>query len=138
MEAVQMKLMESKPRLVENTPEPEIPLGANGQPRDLVWDACEEALGYKPLTDSEKSLWGLKVGSLKRAGATPEQVLSVGVWYHRHWPDVDLTIGALEKWFSHFLRMETDRQRKRGATCPDCGLGGGYHLTDCARAPDRS
>lgn len=77
-----------------------------------VWDACVEALGYEPKTRSEKALWGKMTTSLREAGATHEQIVSVAQWYRRHWPRIDLTITALEKWYSHFLRMAEEREEK--------------------------
>jgi hypothetical protein len=107
---------------------------------DEVWDACVEVLGYEPKTDSEKKLWGKMTTSLKRAEATRERIVAVGKWYHKQWPQIDLTITALEKWYSHFLRLEEQRNRKGGPIngappCPDCGMGGGLHTADCPRAP---
>lgn len=95
-------------------------------------------LGYEPKTDSEKKLWGKMVTSLKRAEATEERIVAVGRWYHKQWPQIDLTITAIEKWYSHFLRLEEQRQQKgipNAAVCTECGIGGGMHATDCPNAP---
>lgn len=108
--------------------------GQTGTPNP-VWDACEVALGYSPKTKTEQSLWAMKVNSLKGADATPEQIQSVAEWYRRHWPGIDLTIGALEKWYSHFLAMaekkEKSKARRQASTCPVCEMGGGLHTADC-------
>lgn len=101
--------------------------------RNPVWDACVEVLGYEPRTDTEKSLWGKMTSSLTRGGATAEQIRSVAEWYQRHWPDMDLTITALEKWFSHFLAKAEKRAKARSlaSICPVCEVGGGRHAADC-------
>jgi hypothetical protein len=99
--------------------------------KDDVWDACEEALGYGPLTKTEKALWGKSVSSLHEAGATPDRIAAVAKWYRRHWPGIDLTITSLEKWYSHFLRMEEKKVAARATVCPECGIGGGQHAADC-------
>lgn len=103
--------------------------------RNEVWDVCTEVLGYGPKTDTEKSLWGKKVTSLRRAEATPDQIRSVAEWYHKKWPDIDLTITALEKWFSHFLQLSTQKSRVKQTLCPHCDMGGGRHSSDCRDAP---
>jgi hypothetical protein len=103
---------------------------------DEVWDACVEALGYGPLTDTEKRMWGKFVTSLTRAGADHDKIISVAEWYHRHWPTIDLTITALEKWYSHFLRL-AEKKKKAKATqtmfCDYCGKRDGTHTEDCRR-----
>jgi len=101
--------------------------------RNIAWDAAEEALGYGPKTDSEKALWGKMTGSLNRAGATADQISAVAEWYHRHWPGIDLTITALEKWFSHFLAKAEKRATAKANSnvCPSCEMGGGLHAADC-------
>lgn len=100
--------------------------------RNEVWDGCVEVLGYSPLTDSEQRLWGRMVASLQRAGASFSSIVAVADWYRRTWPDVDLTITAIEKWYSHFLRLETARKGRRNATCSECSTGGGFHIEGCS------
>lgn len=105
--------------------------------RDQVWDTCAEVLGYEPATSSEKALWGKMVHSLRGAGADHEKLIAVAEWYHRKWPDLDLTITAIEKWYSHFLAMAEKRngakRRSVASTCPDCEMGGNLHTADCPR-----
>lgn len=98
-----------------------------------VWDACVEALGYEPATESELKLWGRMTTSLRRAGADRDKIIAVAEFYHRSWPDLDLTITALEKWYSHFLRLKVKRE-KRQAVCDECEMGGGFHRADCSHA----
>lgn len=86
-----------------------------------VWDACEEVLGYEPKTRTEKAIWGKMTFSLKLAGADREKILAVAQWYKRTWPEVDLTITAIEKWYSHFLRM-AEKKKKHVCIRPGCGL----------------
>lgn len=87
--------------------------------RNEIWDACIEALGYEPHTDTEKRLWGKYTTSLRHAGATPDNVAAVASWYRRHWPGIDLTITALEKWYSHFLQKA---EKKVKFYCDRCDL----------------
>lgn len=82
-----------------------------------VWDACVEALGYEPKTESELRLWGRMTTSLRRAGADQEKVVAVAAWYRKRWPDIDLTITAIEKWYSHFLKMAEARTKFRCGPC---------------------
>jgi hypothetical protein len=102
-----------------------------------VWDACVIALGYAPVTESEKRLWGRMVRSLKAADADAEKILKVAEWYQRHWPTVDLTLTAIEKWYSHFLakahqrEKQTEQYEAARRVCPECGLGGGLHVEGC-------
>jgi hypothetical protein len=97
-----------------------------------VWDACVEALGYEPRTDSEKKLWGKMTTSLRHGAATPEEILDVAEFYHKKWPDVDLTITALEKWFSHFAAMRTKKIKARNRViCPHCDMAAPQHAADC-------
>lgn len=102
--------------------------------RNEVWDVCEEVLGYGPKTDSEKALWGKMTSSLRRAGATTERVQAVADWYHRSWPDIDLTITALEKWYSHFLHLEENRAKRSAAVCVFCEMSAPYHADWCQSA----
>ncbi len=104
------------------------------RPRNTVWDACVKALGYSPKTASERKAWGQKIKSLEEAEATEETILFVAEMYHKEWPGVDLTIHALEKWYSHFLRKFEDKKRKKAALCPECKTGGGTHTSDCSKA----
>lgn len=106
-----------------------------GKPVNFVWDACVEVLGYEPKTVSELKLWGKMVTSLQKADATPEKIRSVAQFYRRNWPHVDFTITALEKWYSHFLRLK--EQRSTRIVCPECQLGGGHHASDCSKATKR-
>lgn len=113
--------------------QPEQEQSKTGQKRNTAWDAAAEVLGYEPKTESEKALWGKMTSSLNRAGATSDQIHSVAEWYQRHWPGIDLTITALEKWFSHFLaKAEKKAKAKANAVvCPSCEMGGGHHTADC-------
>lgn len=124
-------LAKPKAKNANTTPDPP------PRPRNVVWDACVEALGYEPKTDTEKSLWGKMVRSLKAAGADEEKIASVAKWYHKKWPDTDLTITAIEKWYSHFLAMAEGRtKRKVSATvgyCDYCGRRDGKHESDCMK-----
>ncbi len=112
---------------------PSPPRTAAQKPNDVVWDACIAALGYEPHTRSEKSAWGKMTHSLTDAGATPERIAAVAQWYRKTWPQVDLTIYAIEKWYSHFLRLHDEKNRKKAAVCPVCEMGGGFHAADCTR-----
>ena len=110
----------------------QIPLpGPTVKERNEVWDSCVEVLGYEPQTDSEKALWAKRTKSLASADATWDRIQAVAKWYHRRWPDIDLTISALEKWYSHFLRLEEKRLEKK-PSCDECGLGGGQHIDGCS------
>lgn len=121
-----------KAPLEESVEEPQAP-SSTDRKRNVAWDAAVEVLGYEPKTYSEKNLWGKMTSSLNSAGATTEQIQAVGEWYHRQWPGIDLTITALEKWFSHFLaKAEQKARAKEAATvCPHCEVGGGQHSADC-------
>lgn len=99
-----------------------------------IWDACEEVLGYAPKTRSQKRLWGKIVESLRYADATPDRIYAVALWYRKHWPNVDLTLNAIEKWYSHFLAMEEARNATRARVCPECETGGGLHVAGCSKA----
>ena len=100
-------------------------------PQNEVWDACVEVLGYGPLTRTECKLWGQTVKSLSSAGADREMIVAVAGVYRKRWPNVSLTITALEKWYSHF-RAEATKRALRQPPCPLCGTGGGMHAADCA------
>jgi hypothetical protein len=104
------------------------------KPRDVVWDALEEILGFTPRTDSERKAFGKIVRSLKNAGATPEEMQNAAKEYTKAWPHCELTLWSFEKWFGHFLSKVVKRESKKVAACPECGIGGGLHLEDCTRA----
>jgi hypothetical protein len=111
------------------TPKGNVSSRVHSQRRDELWDACEEVLGYQPLTLSERKAWGLRIESLIRAGATGEDIRGMAKKYHQSW-NVDLTIHAIEKWFSHFK----PKQRSSRAVCSECGVGNGMHTEGCGLA----
>lgn len=90
-------------------------------PRNEVWDACVEVLGYSPATQSEKRLWGKTTTSLRQAGATTDTIRRVAKEYKRRWPSVDLTLTALEKWYSHMLR-DAEAVKPFKCRAEHCGL----------------
>lgn len=99
-----------------------------------VWDACEEILGYGPKTRTEKALWGKMTTSLREAEATKDRLHAVAKWYKKSWPDIDLTITALEKWYSHFLHLEESRLKRHAAVCSDCEMSAPFHADWCPNA----
>lgn len=106
-----------------------------GMPVNHVWDACVEVLGYEPKTVTEKRMWGNMTNSLRLAGANRERIVAVAQYYRKHWPDVDLTLTALEKWYSHFLRMKEQKEKMVKNVCPDCGCSSTVgHAADCSHA----
>lgn len=96
-----------------------------------MWDALVEVLEHEPLTESERKAWGKIVRSLQGARADRDSILAVVAAYRREWPGCTLTVFAIEKWYGHFLRAK--RQHAKRLPCPECGIGGGHHLADCAR-----
>lgn len=102
--------------------------------RNATWDALAEIFGYEPLTESEIKLWGKLTWSLARAGATRESLIHAAREYHKEFPTASLTPTALEKHYSRFAA----RQPKKVEICEDCGIGGGYHLSDCRKIEARA
>lgn len=100
---------------------------ARPRKRNAVWDAFVEVFGYEPLTQSEIRLWGKLTWSLARAGATHESLLHAAHEFHKEFPTASLTPTALEKHYSRYAA----RQPKKVVVCGECGIGGGYHLSDC-------
>lgn len=98
---------------------------------DQIWEVCVDLLGYKPITETEKGLWGRRVWSLTRAGVTADDVYQSGLLYRQRWQGIDLTINAVEKWLSHFLADVRKKQQHKAEVCPACGVGGGHHVADC-------
>lgn len=105
---------------------------SGGRPRNVAWDALVEVLGYEPLTESEKSLWGRITRSLNGAGATLETLQGVAAAYRKEWPECTLTVTAIEKWYSQFLSKANTKRRAAMNVCPECKIGGGHHLIDCS------
>ena len=64
--------------------------------RDEVWDALVELFG-EPATDSNRKLRGKVVASLKRAGATYDEILRRAQSWPLHFESATLTETALEK-----------------------------------------
>lgn len=97
--------------------------------RNEQWDALVEIFDYEPLTQSEIKLWGKITNSLKQAGATRESMIFVYKEFKREFKDASCTPSALEKHYSRYARLY--QKKKDIVNCPTCGIGGGYHLTDC-------
>lgn len=97
--------------------------------RNEQWDALVEIFGYEPLTASEIKLWGKLTVSLKRAGATRDKLVFAAKEYKKEFSTASLTPTALEKHYSRCVRRY--QRRKETKACPECGIGGGFHLTDC-------
>lgn len=72
--------------------------------------------------------------SLIGAQADRERILAVAKFYHKNWPTIDLTITAIEKWYSHFLRLKEGRAVVI-EVCPDCKMGSGRHADGCSQIP---
>jgi hypothetical protein len=106
-----------------------LPQQPKARKRNPHWDALVKILGYEPKTQSEIKLWGKLSHSFKLAGATPESMEFAAKEYKKEFPRATLTAAALEKHYSHCsARYEKKRQI---VNCPECGIGGGYHLSDC-------
>jgi len=102
------------------------------RPRNDIWDALEEILNYTPITKNELSEFGQVVRSFTHAGVTPAQMKESAKEYRRRWPDVDLTMHALERWFSHMLAQT--KPKRKVAVCPECGVAeGAGHAADCSK-----
>jgi hypothetical protein len=97
--------------------------------RNEQWDAFVEIFEYEPLTESETKLWGKLTTSLRRAGATREKLIFAAKEYRKEFSTASLTPTALEKHYSRCVR--SFQRKKEVKTCPECGIGGGFHLTDC-------
>lgn len=97
--------------------------------RNEQWDALAELFDYQPLTASEITLWGKLTNSLRRAGATRETIIFVHDEFKKEFPRASCTPSAIEKHYSRYARLYT--KKKERVLCPSCGLGGGFHLTDC-------
>src|SRR5690606_36032856 len=75
--------------------------------RDEVWDALVELFG-EPATDTNRKLRGKVVASLKRAGATYDEILRRAQSWPLHFESATLTESAPEK---HWDRLGKPRMR---------------------------
>lgn len=96
--------------------------------RDPVWDALTAELGAAPSTRSERGRWNRAAKELREAGATADDIRSRCAIYRRRWPEVSLTPTALS---SNWGSLQPPA--KAAPPCPECGVGGGFHTTDCEK-----
>jgi hypothetical protein len=97
--------------------------------RDPIWDALTDLFG-DATTESAETLRGKICRSLKRAGATADDVKQRAERYPKVMPpETLLTETALEK---HWPLLAPPR--RAAPPCPDCGVGGGNHVADCPQA----
>lgn len=96
--------------------------------RNEQWDAFIEIFEYEPVTQSEIKLWGKLTSSLKKAGATADSMKLVEREFKKEFPTASFTPTALEK---HYSRYANRLRKKVIIKCPECGIGGGFHLADC-------
>lgn len=106
-----------------------LPQPSKPRRRNPHWDALATILEYEPLTQSEIKLWGKLTYSFKLAGATPESMAFAAAEYKKEFPTASLTATALEKHYSRCVARY--QKRKQIVNCPECGIGGGRHLSDC-------
>lgn len=71
------------------------PLAAAPRKRDEIWDSLAEIFGA-PTTRSAETRRGKVVSSLRRAGATPDEVFSRARRWALHYPNATMTDTALE------------------------------------------
>lgn len=102
--------------------------------RNVIWDALAEIFEYEPLTRSEIKLWGKLTASFRDAGATKETLFFAYKEFKKEFPNASITPTALEKHYSRYVA----RKPKPRVLCPACGLGGGFHVTDCAHSEART
>jgi hypothetical protein len=129
----QAQLWEQFPNVI---PLPTAQPTAPSNPRNEVWDALEEILGYTPRTRTEKAAFGKVVRSFNEAEATPEEMRDAAKEYGKAWPHCELTIWSFEKWFGHFLSKVEKRSSAKVTVCADCGISqGAGHAADCPQVP---
>lgn len=108
----------ARPRSEQNHQEPSktdllptvVDLGA--RERNEIWDALVEVFG-DPTTDSNRRLRGKICASLKRAGATHDQIMLRARAWPAHFDEAELTETALEKHWDRLgrppLRADADQ-----------------------------
>jgi hypothetical protein len=75
---------------------------------DALWDALVEAMGHSVTTGTARGAWNKALADLRKAGATPEQIVLRADRYRARWPDRDCTPNALAKWWDE-LTTDTPR-----------------------------
>jgi len=80
------------------------------KPRNLLWDALEGAMGYRPILRNECALWGKILKGWSADGVTPDQVARAARGYKRLYPGAAFTVTALDKHFSQALAEATPKR----------------------------
>lgn len=117
--------------------------------RNEVWDVLADLFG-EPTTDGNRKLRGKLVSSLRRAGATYDEVTARVSRWPFHFPDATLTETALEKHWDRLGRMpmratsaeaevaEEERRRlARRASFDDIDVDEAFGMLDTGDEEDR-
>ena len=91
---------------------PEKKAASTDRPSNPIWDALAEGLGYAPASDADRRQFGKAARDLA-AHYSPAQIQEACDRYREDWPDMSLTLGALEKHIARLLNAP--RPIRRGA-----------------------
>jgi hypothetical protein len=108
-----------------------------GAPRqDEVWDTLEELFVPVAEKTSAHGARNKACADLRRHGATPELLHLAFKQWPRLFPEATLTDVALAKHYAQLIG--TAKPKPKGPPpCPECGVGGQQHTTDCSLANTR-
>jgi hypothetical protein len=98
----------------------------------LVEEVYGAGTDYQRLTRQEKRRVALAANDLERVKATEQDVRDRAGVYRRHptYASCALTAQAL---VHHWNELAPRVVPPASAPCPECGVGGGHHLADCAK-----
>lgn len=110
-----------EPKRTQAEPKVEVLLSASGASQQELFGAVAQVCGWdttNPLTKNALTHLGSVAKQLRSVGATAEEVAAFAAAYRAHWPTMDLTPGAIVKYWAVWRTWQPEQPR-RGVTAAD-------------------
>lgn len=100
------------------------------KPRDPLFDALAVACDFRldAMTKEASRLCAIAAAEIRKAGGEPEMIRGAVANYRRLYVGAAATPKAIA---NHWPAI-APKTSSATAPCPECGVGGGQHLADCA------
>jgi hypothetical protein len=108
------------------------PAAAKPPAADELRPALVAAIGHEPITAQEEKVWRAAEADLRKAEATPAEIIERGEAFRKLHKDAAITPTALARGWG---RLGAGRRGPAPVEpCSACGVGGGLHAADCDHA----
>lgn len=106
---------------------------AGARKRNPMFDELALACGLNldAMTKEAARLCGIAATEITKAGGTPDMLRPAVRNYRALFVGAAATPKAIA---NHWPEIVPAKSRDGRAVCPECGIGGGYHIEDCSKA----